>query len=116
MSDSGQTVVAGRLQDRLPAGWTVETFCEDDGTGDSTGGERVCGYADSGESGPREQADGRGAAFEIRRDGELWTATWLDRRGPGADRSVFYRVTGVRERCVEWVVERIGGAEEVDGE
>lgn len=116
MSDSGRAVDAGTLQARLPAGWTVETVCESDEAENCADGEGVRGYAGSGESGRREKADGLGAAFEIRRGGGLWTATWLDRRGSRADRTADHRVTGIRERCVEWVVKRARGVEEDDGE
>ena len=111
MSESGRGVDAETLRNRLPAGWTVETSCEDD-----TGGRRVCGYADSAESGTDEKAEGRGAAFEIWQDGDLWTAIWMCHREPSAGCVGLHRVTGIRERCVEWVVEQARGTEEAGGE
>jgi len=115
MSDSGRIVDAGALQDRLPAGWIVETVCGANRAEDGAGGERVCGYEDGGESVSRENANRRGTAFELRCDENLWTATWLDRRGPSADSAAVHRVTGVKERCVEWVIDRARGAEETEG-
>ena len=116
MSESGRIAAAETLQDRLPTDWTVETSCGVNGPGEDTDSGRLCGYEDSAESVSREKASGRGAAFEIRPDGELWTATWLGRRGYSADRVGVHRVTGVKERCVGWVIERARGAEETDGE
>ncbi len=116
MCDSGRALVAQALQDRLPAGWTVEAVGEDGEAGDNTGGARVSGYTNDSESGGRGTADARHVAFEIRRDGDLWVATWLDRAGRSADRSVVHRITGVRERCVEWIIERTRGAEGADSE
>lgn len=113
MSESGCRVDAETLRNRLPAGWTVETPCADDNAEDGT---RVCGYADSAESGTREKAEERRAAFDIWRDGDLWTAIWMCHRAPSADCVGLHRVTGIRERCVEWVVERARGAEEAGGE
>jgi hypothetical protein len=111
MSEPGCGVDAETLRNRLPAGWTIETSCEDGGDG-----RRVCGYADSAESGGREKAEERGAAFEIWQDGDLWTVIWMCHREPSADCVGLHRVSGVRERCVEWVVEQARDAEEAGGE
>lgn len=99
------------LRNRLPAGWTVEA----PGENGTWGGDAVVGQSKEYEAGRSRRAAERGANFEIRRTGDLWTAIWLDHRGSGPDRATD-RITGVRERCVEWVVERARGAEETAGE
>lgn len=116
MSDSERAVDIETLRTRLSADWTVETVCGSDEAGSCADGDGVRGYADNDDSGPQEKANGHNAAFEIRRDGELWMATWLDRRGPSADHTADHRVTGIRERCVEWVVERARCVEEANNE
>jgi hypothetical protein len=98
MSDRG-TVRAEALRARLPDGWRVE----DDGPGvrGRLGGHGAAVCTDP---------DGPRASFGIRPDGELWTATW--KAPPKADeepRAAPERVTGLRERCVEWVLEKAGG-------
>lgn len=89
---------AASVEARLPAGWRVE---------ETDAGVR--GYADrSSELGvdTPESVD----SFRIRHAGGLWTASWSaksatsGRRGRADD-----RVTGVKERCVEWVVEKANG-------
>jgi hypothetical protein len=111
MSESGRGVDTKTLQNRLPAGWTVETA-----RGDGSDDRRVCGYVASAESEGREKAEASGAIFEIRQGGDLWTAIWVCCREPSADCVGLHRASGVRERCVEWVVKRARGAERADGE
>lgn len=98
MPDAHAGVDADRLASRLPAVWRVE----DDGAG-------VYGYADGRHPTDRLiRANGEvPACFSIRPAGELWVATWKAPHplhgdpGPAAE-----QVTGIKERCVEWIVER----------
>jgi hypothetical protein len=89
----GAGLDAASVEARLPAGWRVEET--------ETG---VRGYAGSQSEGGVD-AHGLDESFQIRREGDLWAASWsgtdatTGRRG-GADS----RVTGVKERCVNWVV------------
>lgn len=88
------------FQRRLPDGWTVT---EDAGS--------VYGRT--------ETTDPDGAApdvaptpgFAIRPvKGYLWRASWCPPASAGRGAApATERVTGIRERCVEWVVEKAGG-------
>lgn len=83
--------VSGLLRDRLPNGWHLERM--DDGT--------VCGATSEGGA--------VRAAFAVGpTGGDLWAAAWWgplprNRRCEGREPA---RVTGIRERCAEWVAER----------
>ena len=81
---------AGAVRRRLPDGWRVENT-----------GRGVRGYT------VPESADAASAAFYICPDGGLWTASWGETEESGHDeRGASGRVTGVKERCVRWVVRR----------
>lgn len=103
MPDARAAVDAEQLASRLPAVWRVE----DDGAG-------VYGYADGRQPTDRlVRANGEiPACFGLRPDDELWVATWKAPHplhgDPGAAAE---QVTGIKERCVEWVVERAAALE-----
>jgi hypothetical protein len=95
---------------RLPEGWRVEEA-----------GAGVYGYADGASGSPGDFPDFSEipASFAIRPKGDLWAATWkepheLD-RGLHIPGECSERVRGVRERCVEWVVQRARDADRVPG-
>jgi hypothetical protein len=96
MSDR-RAVRAEALRARLPGGWRVEA--------DGDGARGRLGGHDAACTGP----DGPRASFAIRPDGELWTATWEAPPEAGEPRGASERVTGLRERCVEWVLGKADG-------
>lgn len=98
---------AAEIQARLPSGWVVE----DDGD------EAVYGYAE-GYALPELPCPANvPASFELCRVGDLWSVTW---REPSELRNGHHgpsgRITGTRERCVEWVVEQAATLEELFGD
>jgi hypothetical protein len=97
MGDRG-AVRAEALRARLPDGWRVEA----DGAG-------VRGRAGGHDAAACADPHGARASFAIRPDGELWTATWKAPPEAGEHCTAPERVTGLRERCVEWVLEKAGG-------
>jgi|GEM_PF-5811357 hypothetical protein len=106
MTEAGSAIDASVLRARLSEEWRVED-----------GSAGVYGYAD--DDGTRGLlSSGRvPACFSIQPDGSLWAATWKGSHELGADpRAVSERVTGTKERCVEWVIERARRAEKQAGE
>jgi len=96
MTETGGDIDASALRTRLSDEWRVEH-----------GSAGVYGYADDdGDTGLL--SSGRvPACFSIHPEGRLWAATWKGSHELGADpRAVSYRVTGVKERCVKWVIEQ----------
>jgi hypothetical protein len=94
----GPCVDAAALRHRLPDPWQVE-------------GGRAGAYGFADASGP--PAEGEVAAcFSIQRDSGLWVASYKDGHELGAHPgATSERVSGTRERCVEWVIERVVAAE-----
>ena len=102
MTEVGGTIDAAELRARLPDQWRVED-----------GGSGVYGYADQDGAVGLVNSGTLPASFSIRPNGDLWAATWKGSHELGDDpRAESDRVTGARERCVEWVIERTCQAEE----
>jgi hypothetical protein len=77
----------------------------------------VTGYADEDETGRLVRPDGVPACFAIHPEGSLWGAAWKQPHELGDDlRAVSDHVTGTRERCIAWVIERVRNAEGSDHE
>ena len=106
MTEVGGAIDAEELQERLPDGWRVEN-----------NNEGVYGFADACVQAARSDPLDVPACFSIQPDSGLWTATWKVPHQLGDDLcEVSSRVTGVRERCVEWVLERANRPEGCRGE
>jgi len=94
-------VDATELRERLPDVWRIES-----------GKECVYGFADARAPAGVVGSGTIPACFCVRKDGDLWAATWKDPLEPGSRiGDVSERVTGAKERCVEWVVEQAEASE-----
>lgn len=105
MPESGLVIDAAVLRARLPDRWRV-----------AGSGAGVYGHTDGADDDRTIELSNPGNAsahFSIRPDGGLWTATWKASQEFGADpRAASDKVTGAKERCIEWVIERARYAEE----
>jgi hypothetical protein len=85
------------LERRLPDRWGV-----------STKFGAVYGHAETLDSGDVDPGADPTAGFAIQpAEGSLWRASWRPPVGPGHGvLTVSDQITGTKERCVEWVVEK----------
>jgi hypothetical protein len=98
MPEGGAGLDAASVEARLPDGWRVE---------ETDGGVR--GYADRS-SEPGADASESVGSFRIRHAGGLWAASWRQKSATSCRRGgTDDRVIGVKERCVEWIVEKANG-------
>ena len=98
MPEGSAGLDAASVEARLPAGWRVE---------ETEAGVR--GYADRSPE-PGSASSESVDSFRIRHMGGLWEASWSEKSATSGRRGgIDDRVTGVKERCVEWVVERANG-------
>jgi hypothetical protein len=106
MTDAGETIDAADVQKRLPDGWRVENDSD----------LAVYGYADGHAPGTFPDPAALPASFGIRRESDLWTAIWLEpNEAHGGRHEPVDHVTGIKERCIEWVLEQATGLEEHAG-
>lgn len=107
MTDAGEAIDATEVQERLPDGWCVENDSD----------LAVYGYADGHAPANFPDPAALRASFGIRRESDLWTAIWLEPNEEcGGRHKPVDRVTGIKERCIEWVLEKATGLEEQTGE
>lgn len=107
MTDPDEPIDIELVRSRLPSGWTVE----------SDGERAIYGYPFDAETATFPDPAELLASFGIRQTGELWTAVWLE---PNARRGGRHEptdhVTGLKERCIEWVSEKADSLEEFNNE
>lgn len=97
MTEGGEVIDVEKVRVRLPDGWRVEN----DGEG------VVYGYADDHASMNFSSSSEVPASFAIQEKEDLWVATWKDSHELGDGLHGLSDCTrGVRERCIEWVVEK----------
>lgn len=103
MTDPDEPTDTELVQSQLPDGWSVEPD-----------GERaIYGYPFDAETAAFPDPAELPASFGIRQTGELWTAVWLEPNARhGGRHELVDHVTGLKERCIEWVAEQANDLEE----
>lgn len=93
MTECDRDIDVAELRERCPSDWNLEVL----------GGRMVVGFAPSMASCP----DGSPATFYVYPEGDLWTAVWwppITATGPAQEWPD--RITGLRVRCIEWLIEK----------
>jgi hypothetical protein len=102
MTEPDRSIDATELERRLSEAWRVEYD-----------GEGVYGFADRKAVAGAESAGSAPACFSIQPAGDLWEATWKPPQTVGIEQqAISDQISGARERCLEWVVERAYSFEE----